>query len=163
MRDRGHGNPASGYGVQRDRRRPIGSRGLSACKEAGLRTLDLREQPMPSGLADCVLACDVLEHVEDDFGMLLNLRRALRPNGCLLVTVPAYEFLWSGEDYVSEHVRRYRRSTLLEKSKPAGLEPAWSSYFNTFLFPLVAATILAKRIFRPRECMNPTFVHFRTR
>jgi len=124
---------------------------LTACKEAGLPTLDLRDHPIPSGSADCVLACDVLEHVEDDFGLLLKLRQALKPNGCLVVTVPAYEFLWSGEDYVSEHVRRYRRSTLLEKLKPAGLEPVWATYFNMFLFPLVAAAILAKRIFRPRD------------
>jgi len=124
---------------------------LAACKEANLPTLDLRDGPIPANSADCVLACDMLEHVEDDFGMLMKLREALRPGGSLILTVPAFEFLWSGEDYVSEHVRRYRLSTLIEKLKPAGLEPVWSSYFNTLLSPMVAATILAKRIFRPRD------------
>jgi SAM-dependent methyltransferase len=124
---------------------------LTASREAGLPTLDLTEHPIPPASTDCVLACDVLEHVNDDFGMLLKLRQALRPDGCLVATVPAYDFLWSGEDYVSEHVRRYRRSTLLEKIKSAGFESVWCSYFNTFLSPLVAATILAKRVFWPRD------------
>jgi 2-polyprenyl-3-methyl-5-hydroxy-6-metoxy-1,4-benzoquinol methylase len=124
---------------------------LAACREAKLDTIDLREGSIPQNSADCVLACDVLEHVDDDVALLIQLRHALRTDGVLIVTVPAYEFLWSGEDYVSEHCRRYRRSTLLEKLKPAGLEPVWCSYFNTFLSPLVAAAILAKRVFRPRE------------
>jgi SAM-dependent methyltransferase len=124
---------------------------LSACASSGLRTLDLNEGWLAPGGADCVLACDVLEHVDDDVGLLVRFREALRPGGQLLVTVPAYEFLWSGEDYVSNHVRRYTRSLLLQRLRQAGYHTLWSSYFNTVLFPLEVAVILAKRLFRPRD------------
>jgi SAM-dependent methyltransferase len=124
---------------------------LSACRLANLPTIDLRQQRIPAASADAVLACDVIEHVEKDVELLVELRQALRPAGRLIVTVPAYEFLWSGEDYVSEHFRRYTRPTLLKRIASAGYTPVWCSYFNTVLSPLVAATILGKRLFFPRE------------
>ncbi len=68
-----------------------------------------------------------------------------------MITVPAYEFLWSGEDYVSEHVRRYTRAGLKRQIRRAGLENIHCSYFNTFLLPAMAAAILTKRLFFPRE------------
>ncbi len=124
---------------------------LAACRGAGMQTLNLNEGWLSPRSADCVLACDVLEHVEDDVGLLTRFRVALRPGGCFLGTVPAYEFLWSGEDYVSNHVRRYTRSTLLECLRRAGYRSVWCSYFNTLLFPLVCGAILGKRAFRPRD------------
>jgi SAM-dependent methyltransferase len=124
---------------------------LSVCRGAGLRTLNLREQVLPPRGVDCVLACDVLEHVDDDVGLLAAFRQTLRPGGCFVGTVPAYEFLWSGEDYVSEHYRRYTQSSLRRCLTRAGYEVVWSSYFNTLLFPVVGGVILAKRLFRPRD------------
>ncbi|HBI42599.1 MAG TPA: hypothetical protein DDY78_07030 [Planctomycetales bacterium] len=124
-------------------------RALAACREHGLSVLDLnREQPARQG-SDAVLACDVLEHVDDDVELLRRLREVLRPAGYLIATVPAYQWLWSGEDYVSNHHRRYTRSTFNSLLRRAGYRPVWSSYFNTLLFPAAATTILAKRLFQP--------------
>jgi SAM-dependent methyltransferase len=124
---------------------------LEACRERGIPTVDLGSEWIAPASADCVLACDVLEHVEDDLGPLAKLRALLRPGGLLIGTVPAYEFLWSGEDYVSSHVRRYTKSTLKKSLMGAEYEVVWSSYFNTLLFPLAASVILAKRLLRPRD------------
>jgi SAM-dependent methyltransferase len=124
---------------------------LEACRERGIPTVDLGCQWMPPASVDCVLACDVLEHVEDDLSLLAKLRAVLRPGGLLIGTVPAYEFLWSGEDYVSSHVRRYTKSTLKKSLEGAEYEVVWSSYFNTLLFPLAASVILTKRLLRPRD------------
>jgi SAM-dependent methyltransferase len=124
---------------------------LAACRERGIPTIALDEAALPPVSADCVLACDVLEHVEDDIGLLGTLRDVIRPGGLFIGTVPAYEFLWSGEDHVSSHFRRYTRSTLTTSLESAGYEVVWSSYFNTLLFPLAASVILAKRLFRPRD------------
>ncbi len=124
---------------------------LEVCRERGLPTIDLNHEWLPPGGTDCVLACDVLEHVEDDVGLLIRLRAALRPNGRLIATVPAYEWLWSGEDYVSEHVRRYTRKSLKRHLQGAGFRALRCSYFNTILFPLIVAVILSKRLFRPRD------------
>jgi SAM-dependent methyltransferase len=123
----------------------------AACRARGLAVVE------PDELAawgeegfDCVLACDVLEHVENDAALLSRLRALSHPEGLVLVTVPAYEFLWSGEDYVSEHVRRYTRRRLVRVLRAAGLEPLWQSHFNALLFAPVAAAIIGTRLFRPR-------------
>ncbi len=124
---------------------------LDACRRRGVSVIDLSREQLPPATADCVLACDVLEHAEDDLELLGQLGAALRPGGLLIATVPAYEFLWSGEDYVSNHHRRYTRSNLGRALAASGYEILWSSYFNTLLFPLAASVILSKRLFRPRD------------
>jgi hypothetical protein len=88
--------------------------------------------------------------------LLKTFHRTLRPLGTLIATVPAYEFLWSGEDYVSEHLRRYTRKRLTRTLRSAGFENIWCSYYNTFLFPVVLLVTLGKRLFFPREmyCSN---------
>lgn len=129
----------------------VSQRVLPVCQARGLPTIDLSQEWLPRDSADCVLACDVLEHVEDDAGLLARLREAIRPGGHFIGTVPACEFLWSGEDYVSEHVRRYTQSGLKERLRSAGYDVVWCSYFNTILFPLAFAIIMGKRLFRPRD------------
>ena len=124
---------------------------LEACRKRGVPTIDLSKEWIPPASADCVLACDMLEHAEDDLGLLKRLREAIRAGGLLIGTVPAYEFLWSGEDYVSSHFRRYTRARLGRSLRSADYEVLWSSYFNTLLFPLAVSVILAKRLFRPRD------------
>jgi SAM-dependent methyltransferase len=124
---------------------------LEACRNRGLTAINLETEDLADHAADCVLAGDVLEHLHDDVSTLWMLHRKLRPRGLLLATVPAYEFLWSGEDYVSEHVRRYTRSMLKRRLRSGGFQPLRCSYFNSLLFPLVLAVTLGKRMFFPRE------------
>ena len=129
----------------------VSAEALAACRDAGLDTVDLETAWPAAKSADCILACDVLEHVEEDVALLQKLRVALRPNGLLIATVPAYDFLWSGEDYISDHVRRYKRSLLQRRVREAGFSIERSSYFNTLLLPLITAVLFYKRLFRPRE------------
>jgi SAM-dependent methyltransferase len=83
---------------------------LAAAQAAGL---DARRGTLPDdlvvpeGWADVVLLLDVLEHLDDEAGALGTARRALGPGGALIVTVPAYRWLWSGHDVVLQHRRRY--------------------------------------------------------
>ena len=129
----------------------ISDEALGACREADLTTIDLRCQAPAPASADCVLACDVLEHIENDVHALTEIRAILRPEGHLIMTVPAFEFLWSGEDHVSEHFRRYTRRGLLQRLHGTGYSPVWCSYYSTLLFPLIATAILGARLFRPRS------------
>jgi SAM-dependent methyltransferase len=124
---------------------------LRACRSRGLPTIDLSERSVPAAAADGVLACDVLEHAENDVELLDTLYEVLRPGGLLVGTVPAYEFLWSGEDFVSDHFRRYTRRSLCASLGAAGYDAVWVSHFNTILFPLAASVILGKRLFYPRD------------
>ena len=124
---------------------------LAACRKRGLNTVDLNHHwPAPAS-ADCILACDVLEHVEDDVGLLRKLGLMLRSRGLLVAAVPAYDFLWSGEDYISDHVRRYNKSRLVNRVRQSGFNIEWCSYFNALLLPVVTAAVLYKRLVRPRD------------
>lgn len=95
---------------------------------------------------DLIVLLDVLEHVEDDKRTLAVLGDLLKPGGYLLVTVPAFPFLWSAHDEVHHHKRRYLLNELRDKVRNAGLELAYATYFNTLLFPLILGVRLLGRL-----------------
>lgn len=86
---------------------------------------------------DLIALLDVLEHVDDDRNTLRVLGTLLKPGGYLLISVPAFPFLWSAHDEVHHHKRRYVLGELRSKLEDAGLEITYASYFNTVLFPLI--------------------------
>jgi SAM-dependent methyltransferase len=94
---------------------------------------------------DLVVMTDVLEHIDDDAAALASVAALLRPGGHVLLTVPAFELLWSAHDTAHHHRRRYTARRLRETIAGAGLVPARVSYFNFALFPAVAAVRLAGR------------------
>ena len=122
---------------------------VAAARAAGL---DARpgqlpaELPVPDGWAEVVLLLDVLEHLDDDAAGLAAARRALAPGGLLVVTVPAYRWLWSGHDVALGHRRRYTAGVLARRVGEAGFAVERVSYFNTLLFPVVAAVRAWKRL-----------------
>jgi SAM-dependent methyltransferase len=94
------------------------------------------ELPLPDGWADLLLGLDVIEHVRDDARALAEARRALRPGGRLVLTVPALPRLWSPHDEINEHARRYRHLELAQRIQQAGLRLERLTYFSTLLLPL---------------------------
>lgn len=102
--------------------------------------------PFAPNTYDLIGLFDVLEHIQSDAEALSALAGRLKDGGCLLVTVPAYQFLWSQHDVRNHHFRRYSRATLEEAVRKAGLKLVYISYFNTFLFPLAAAARLVKNL-----------------
>jgi SAM-dependent methyltransferase len=104
---------------------------------------DIRRGELPHSFAfkgkkfDLILALDVIEHIEEDVESLRVLHDALKPQGKIVLTVPAYQFLWSKHDEVNEHKRRYILSELRKKMASASLKVEKISYYNTFLFPLI--------------------------
>ena len=118
-----------------------------ASERTGARVVDgALPAPMPfaDGSVDLVTLLDVIEHLEDDAAGLAAVSRMLKPGGHALVTVPAFPFLWSPHDEAHHHFRRYTRATLVERLEAAGLDVRFVSYFNTWLFPIVAAIRLVK-------------------
>lgn len=93
---------------------------------------------------------DVLEHVEEDVATLAALRRSLADGGRLLLTVPAFAWLWSTHDEFLHHKRRYTARELKEKCAAAGLKLVRVSYFNTLLFPLGVLARVKDRLMRSK-------------
>ena len=88
----------------------------------------------------------VIEHVNDDVGMLREARRVCRPGGIILLLTSAFTFLWSQHDEANRHVRRYTARELREKAQGVGLQVRYSSYLNFFLFPVAASVRLFQRL-----------------
>jgi SAM-dependent methyltransferase len=99
----------------------------------------LMEMPLTADSFDLAVCLDVIEHLEDDRGALRELRRVVAPGGTLLVTVPAYQWLWSGHDEINHHHRRYNRRTLLAAAREAGWQCTRTTYFNSLLLPAAIA------------------------
>ena len=97
---------------------------------------------------DLVALLDVLEHVPDDLGSLRAIHRRLKPGGALLLTVPANPWMWSAHDAAHHHFRRYTKKQLKELFLRSGLEIELLSYFNTLLYPLIAAARIAGKLLR---------------
>lgn len=89
---------------------------------------------------DLIGLFDVLEHVEKDQEALIALGQRLKPTGRLVVTVPAFQWLWSKHDERHHHFRRYTRLSLQAVVNEAGLSVEHSFYFNSFLFPAAVVT-----------------------
>jgi SAM-dependent methyltransferase len=120
---------------------------LGAARDRGASCVtrgDSCRLPFATGSFAAVCAFDMLEHVEDDGLALRELHRVCRPGGRLIVSVPAFPFLWGRQDVVSHHYRRYVRRELNERLGRAGFVPEYTTYFNTWLFPAIAAIRVAR-------------------
>ena len=93
--------------------------------------------PFPDSEFDVVCALDVIEHIDDDAAAVHELWRVCKPGGLLVVTVPAYEWLWSEHDDINEHKRRYTRSLLRKRLTLPGGEFVRLSYMNMLFAPPV--------------------------
>jgi len=93
---------------------------------------------------------DVLEHISDDLAILKHTKTLLAPNGRLLLTVPAHQFLWSDFDVAAGHCRRYECGALREKLEATGYEVEFLSEYMMALYPLMW---LSRKTGRQRE--NP--------
>ena len=94
------------------------------------------EMPFADDSFELAVSLDVIEHLEDDLGALRELRRVVAPGGALLLTVPAYEWLWSGHDEINHHQRRYTRRSLQRVAEQAGWTQIRTTYFNSLLLPV---------------------------
>lgn len=95
--------------------------------------------------ADLVLLMDVLEHVDDDAGLLRDYAAKALPEATFLISVPAFQWLWSAHDVFLGHRRRYTVGQLEDSVRRAGLEVVRSNYFYAGVFPLAAAVRLLRR------------------
>jgi 2-polyprenyl-3-methyl-5-hydroxy-6-metoxy-1,4-benzoquinol methylase len=148
----------SGYFVSKLRDAEYQAQGLDISAEAiqygqrqGIQDIDVLDAHrfnFADRCFDCVLSLDVIEHLEDESWALQEFERILKPGGILIMTVPAFTFLWGVQDKAAHHFRRYSMSQLLKKVKSSTrLSILRKSYFNFFLFLPIAAFRLMSRWF----------------
>lgn len=122
---------------------------VAFCRRRGLGGVlhaPLEQLPFADGRFGLILATDVIEHLDDERRALGELRRVAAPGARLVVTVPAYSWLWSEHDVSMHHRRRYTASRLRSAVGAAGWEPVAGSYFFTLMLPPVAAVRTARRL-----------------
>ena len=101
---------------------------------------------------------DVLEHVDDDVGLVRRLNRFVEPGHLVLASVPACPSLYGSHDRILEHFRRYKLTGLENLMRSQGFRVIHSTHFVTLLFPFVALSRwianLRERIKGPNEEVN---------
>jgi SAM-dependent methyltransferase len=102
--------------------------------------------PFSNDQFDLICLFDVLEHIEEDVASLVAIKELLADGGRILITVPAYQWLWSEHDEFLHHKRRYSASDLTERIMIADLQTERMSYFNTLLFPLAVIARIKDRL-----------------
>ena len=95
---------------------------------------DLNKLPLRSNSIGLIVAMDVLEHLDNDVNGISEFYRVLKKGGKLILTVPAFGFLWGIQDKVTGHKRRYLMMDITEKLRHEGFNIIRSSYFNFLLF-----------------------------
>ncbi len=117
-------------------------RGFTQCAQ-----MDSYELPFADHSFDVVTMFDAIEHVEDDYRAMGEVARVLKPGGQVIISVPAYQFLYANNDRVAQHYRRYNRNMVNELFQRAGLKVARNTHANVFLFPLILPIVLTIKLF----------------
>lgn len=117
----------------------------------GIKNLSLgfgNKLEYPDENFDLVTVFDVLEHIENERPVMLEFIRVLKPGGKIIISVPAYQWMWGVQDNISHHFRRYTAGSLTNvfKNFPE-LKIIRKTYFNTFLFPSIAVVRLFSKWF----------------
>lgn len=107
------------------------SYGISECYQ-----FDLLRSPFKKEF-NAICLFDVLEHIDEDVKALENIRKMLIENGHVILTVPAHKWLWSRDDLIAGHKRRYTKSMLIDKLEKIGLKVIVSRYFFISIVPLL--------------------------
>jgi SAM-dependent methyltransferase len=129
------------------------------CLQRGLKNIrqeDLNAWQPEEGKEDCIVSLDVLYHsaVVDDLAVMKKFHRALKPQGRLILNLPAFEFLKRGHDAAVWTKKRYRAGSLKKDLLTAGFEIEILSYRLPWLFFIVLAVKIKNKIFPAPEARS---------
>lgn len=115
--------------------------------------------PFKTNSFSAITCLDVLEHLEDDRILIGEMFRICKPGGYVIVTVPAFESLWSPHDVALHHKRRYTKQQLLRRVRQFNWQILQSSYYNTTLFlPILATRKLRTLLSKNRDAHSDFFI-----
>ena len=129
-------------------------RGFTQCAQ-----MDSYDLPFADNSFDVVTMFDAIEHVEDDYKAMREVARILRPGGRIVVSVPAYQFLYANNDRLAQHYRRYDRDMVRILFQQAGLKVERNTHTNVFLFPVILAIVLLLKLLESIFSREPESGH----
>ncbi|MEN9450445.1 MAG: hypothetical protein RJA83_1059 [Pseudomonadota bacterium] len=100
-----------------------------------LLRFDILQCPLPDKCIDAIILLNVLEHIEDDVTTLKQIFRILKPNGILILEVPAGPHLYDAHDKICMHFRRYKLSKLCKLITKQGFKITNRSHLGTLIYP----------------------------
>jgi SAM-dependent methyltransferase len=111
---------------------------------------------------DLILLMDVLEHVDNDIILLEGCMQYANPGALFMITVPAFQWLWSNHDVFLGHQRRYSLSLLESRVQEGGLSIVQSGYCYLSVLPIAIITRLAQKLYRKQAGTQLKRHHFLT-
>lgn len=127
---------------------------IEFCKKRGLKNIKLgkaENMPFDPSSFDLITMLDVLEHTDDN-KTLCEVYRVLRKEGLLIITVPAFRWLWSKWDEVLHHKRRYSLDNLIYLLQKHHFTIIYSTYLYSFLIlPVLIVRKIKQRFFQTKE------------
>jgi ubiquinone/menaquinone biosynthesis C-methylase UbiE len=132
----------------------ISETALGFCQERALERLSRASAlrlPFADSSFGLITAFDVLYHEEvvDDLTVLTEFHRVCKEGGSVLISEPAFNFLWSWHDVAYHSKRRYVVSEMRSKLEEVGFQVVKLSYSNALLFPFIFAFRMWKRLSKP--------------
>jgi ubiquinone/menaquinone biosynthesis C-methylase UbiE len=118
---------------------PEACRYASERTPVGIEVASVTSLPFGDEAFEAVLAADVLCQVKDEALALSEMSRVLRPNGLLVINVPAYSWLWSYHDVICETHKRYNARELARVVAESNFQILALSHANMFALPFIAA------------------------
>ena len=128
----------------------ISKKAVNLCKSKGVKTayvMDAAKTKFRDNEFDLIVSSDILEHIKDDNSAIAEWNRILKPNGALIIFVPAFNFLWGSHDKINNHYRRYTRPKLIKALERNNFAIQRSSYWNFSLFFPISLLRFFQRIF----------------
>jgi len=138
---------------------------IEACKKRGAEKLifaDVSDTKIKSKSIDYVVALDLIEHLDDDKGFLDEAYRILKPGGKLILTFPAFKSLWSVDDDMAHHKRRYTKKSFRNLVKSTDFKIKKLSYRYFFISIPSMFLFLLQKIKRKKVNslnMSPRFLN----
>lgn len=124
------------------------------CRKRGLQKVKISSSERikhRSGLFDLVTMLDVLEHVDEKI-TLSEVKRVMKPGGLLIITVPAYQWLWSAWDVALHHRKRYTRGSLSKVLVTSGFTIIHTNYMYSFLLiPVICVRVFKSFMFKTKK------------
>ncbi len=127
---------------------PVAARLARDISGAEVVLADATMMPFESASFDGVVACHILEHIQDHDAAVSEMRRVLKPGCPLVALVPCHQFMFNHHDRALHHVRRYSRAEFIALLRRNGFTPSKVAWTNSLVFPVTAVARVLSRLGR---------------